>query len=164
LYANLEDFFLDLGVPTLDLQMVYSELKDMGISNNATVPEVLKAIWTFNSFIRDKSGLPDPEPILNGRLFPVRYPDGQIKLCSATTDFAIVDRKPLAAAFRDKAKFLDFTLDDVQKLRPFLHWVGLASRYLSASVREVSALDGNVKEPISSTVRDIKKKAHALFR
>jgi hypothetical protein len=164
LYPNLEDFFLDLGVPTLHLEMVYSELKDMGKSENATVTEVVQAIWIFNSFIRHRRDLPDPDPIINGNLFPVRYPDGQVKRLSARTDFAIVDRKRLADAFRHQAKFLDFTFDEVQTLRPFLVWVGLESRYLSTTVREVSALDGNVKEPISSPVRDIRNKAHALFR
>jgi hypothetical protein len=161
----MNGFFVDfLGVATLSLQMVYEELKEKGASDRTTVPQVKETIWAFNSFLAAERELPDPEPILNGKLFPVKYPKGPTRLHSAKIAFAIVDRKPLGDAFRDKAKFLDFSLDEVRQLKPFLKWAGLEERYLSATVKEVTAMEGDGQGPISSPERDIKKKAHALFR
>ncbi|OCK73843.1 hypothetical protein K432DRAFT_364328 [Lepidopterella palustris CBS 459.81] len=164
-YASMKTFFVDfLGIATLSLRMVYDELKEMGASDRTTVTEVKETLWAFNSFLSAEKELPKPEPILNGRLFPVRYPDGHTELRSAETPFAIVDRKPLGDAFRGKAKLLDFTLDEVRRLKPFLQWARLEPSYLSTAVKEVSALEGDGQVPISSPERDIRKKAHALFR
>lgn len=164
-YGSMNGFFVDfLGVATLTLQMVYEELMEKGASDRTTIPQVKETIWAFNSLLAAERELPNPEPILNGQLFPVKYPKGSTRLRSAKVAFAIVDRKPLEDAFRDKAKFLDFSLDEVRQLKPFLQWAGLEDRYLSATTKEVSALEGGSQGPISSPERDIKKKAHALFR
>lgn len=163
-YTDMKGFFVDfLGIATLTLQMVYDELKEKGTSKRATVAQVKETLWAFNSFLSAERELPSPEPILKGRLFPV-YDKGQVELQSAETTFAIVDRKPLEDAFRDKARLLDFTLDEVRRLKPFFQWADLEPRYLSTTVKEVSALEGGYQVPISSLERDIRRKAHALFR
>lgn len=164
-YGSMDRFFVDfLGVATLSLQMVYEELKEKSASDQTTISQVKETIWAFNSFLTAEKELPDPGPVLKGRLFPVRYPKGSTQLRSAKTAFAIVDRKPLEDAFRDKAKFLDFSLDEVRRLKPFLQWARLEERYLSATVKEVSAFEGGGQGPITSPERDIKRKAQALFR
>jgi hypothetical protein len=45
----------------LNLQMVYSELKEMGVSTYATLSEVVTALWAFNSFLQNESNPPDPD-------------------------------------------------------------------------------------------------------
>ncbi|KAK3331475.1 hypothetical protein B0H66DRAFT_487633 [Apodospora peruviana] len=168
-YEDLKDFFVNtLGVRTLTLQMVYDELLQTN-SSRSTVDEVKNLLWSFNALLQtEPDRLLDPQPLLNASVFPVRYPgDGGTSLRSPdTVEFAIVDREHLAARFRDKIKMLDYSLEDVRRLKPFLEWAKLEHRYLSASVREITSLSGgeDTTRPITSPNRDLKRKAYGLLR
>lgn len=164
-YPNMKTFFVGfLGVKALTLQMIYDELKRKGSSATATVKEVKEMLWQLNSFLTPEGQAPNPEPLLQQRILPVRYPGGEITLCSNETAFEVVDRKNLGDAFGDKVKLLDFSLSEARKLEPFLQWAGLESRYLSRTVEEVTSLRSATRAPISSPERDIKRKAYALYR
>lgn len=164
-YKDLHKFFVKfLGVKTLSLELVYGELDRLGSSSDATRDQVEPNIWILNSYILEGALPPDPSILLGRRIFPVRYPDGHVQLEKATTEFAIVDRTQLGDIFRPIAKTLDFDLDQVRRLEPTLIWLGLGTRYLSEAVREVSLVQGASKEPLSTTARSIKPRAHALYR
>ncbi|KAF4957230.1 hypothetical protein FGADI_3295 [Fusarium gaditjirri] len=166
LYPDLEDFFVSfLGVQELTLDMAYDELKEMG----SRVPPpsfaaVKETIWALNSLLDTAADPPDEEPIFRGTVFPVRYPNKSVKLQSGRTQFAIADRKALGDIFAPQAKMLDFTLDEVRRLRPFLSWLDLGSRYLSTSVREISTVAGGRMDKLQYPDRDIRQKAAGLFR
>ncbi|KAM0492979.1 hypothetical protein ACHAP8_009508 [Fusarium lateritium] len=166
LYPDLEDFFVNfLGVQELTLSMAYDELKEMG--NRIPCPPIAAVkdtIWAFNSLLATPERLPDERPVWKGTVFPVKYPNGSVNLQSGRTEFAIVDRKALGDIFGTRAKTLDFTLDEVRRLQPFLSWLNMGSRYLSTSVREISTVAGDHLNKLQSLDREIKQKANGLYR
>ncbi|KAM0415352.1 hypothetical protein ACHAPD_006548 [Fusarium lateritium] len=166
LYPDLEDFFVNfLGVQELTLSMAYDELKEMG--NRIPCPPIAAVkdtIWALNSLLGTADRLPDERPVFKGAVFPVKYPNGSVKLQSGRTDFAIVDRKALGDIFGTRAKTLDFTLDEVRRLQPFLSWLNMGSRYLSTSVREISTVAGEHMSKLQSPNREINQKANGLYR
>ncbi|KAL2822753.1 hypothetical protein BDW59DRAFT_173698 [Aspergillus cavernicola] len=164
IYEDLPRFFIKLlGVQTLTLEIIYDKLVNQG-RGGSCITEVKQTIWILNSYLQEVEELPDPEDVISNKVFPVKYSDGTVELCSFAVDFAIADRKHLADLFLGKAKFLDFEINDIAQLEPFLCWAGLKSRYLSASVKEISALSGDSHRSLTSTDRDISRKAHGLLR
>ncbi|KAF0635879.1 hypothetical protein FPSE5266_09771 [Fusarium pseudograminearum] len=166
LYPDLEDFFVNfLGVQELTLSMAYDELKEMGARIPCPPIDAVKdTIWALNSLLVTADRLPDERPILKGTAFPVKYPNGSVKLHPGRTEFSIVDRKALGDIFGTRAKTLDFTLDEVRRLEPFLSWLNMGSRYLSASVREISTVASEGMNKLQSPDREIKQKADGFYR
>ncbi|KAI0508878.1 hypothetical protein F5B22DRAFT_638424 [Xylaria bambusicola] len=164
-YEDLERLFTQvLDVKQVDLMMAIDELKHTGSRPSVMVPDVKELIWTVNSLLSAESNLPDPSAILNCSIFPVRYPHGDVTCSSVSTEFFIVDREQLRQNFSTKVKFLDFSLEDVVRLRHFLHWARLQNRYLSECVKEVTSFPGEGASPISSLDVQIRYRAHPLLR
>ncbi|KAF7558422.1 hypothetical protein G7046_g5742 [Stylonectria norvegica] len=166
LYPDLEEFFVNfLGVQPLTLDMVYDELIGKGVREPApSISDVKKDIWAINALLQTSEKPPDAERILKSRIFPVCYPNGRTTLQTARTQFAVLDRKPLGDIFAAQAKFLDFTLDEVRRLKWFLKWLGLDGRYLSVVVKEISTVGGSEMTRLQHPDRDISQKAHDLLR
>jgi hypothetical protein len=163
-YSDLNAFFVNnLGVRKMTAKMVYDKLKAPD-GPELSVNEAKETLMAFNSFLTTKGGEFDPGPILENKVFPVRFPNGEIKLQKGTQGFALLDRKLLGDDFAGRAKFLHFGMDEIRTLQPFIKWAGLESRYLSKAVKEISSADGDSTRPISSLNRNIRQKAHALLR
>jgi len=164
-YKGLKSLFVDkLLVKTVDVDMVYQEL--LGVPSRqppATVSEVKELLMTLNSFLSSGAHPPPPNKLLQEKIFPVKWPQGKVELASAQLEFAVVDREGSFDVFRDRVKTLDFSLQEVCRLRPFIAWSGLEERCLSKTVMEVSRIEGRESHAISPT-RDIKKKAYGLLR
>ena len=161
----MKKFFVDfIGVKTLTLRMVYDELRAKASSVRPRIEEVRDLLWPLNSYLGTGTERPEPGPLVELDVFPVRYPSGDILLSSKKQDFGIVDRKILGDKFQDQLKLLDFTLTQVRKLEPLLKWAGLESRYLSKTVEEITSVTESASNPISNPERDLRKKGHALYR
>ncbi|KAH9997392.1 hypothetical protein F4779DRAFT_606565 [Xylariaceae sp. FL0662B] len=164
-YPEMKTFFVDfLGVSTLTLEVAYEALKKKGLSDRTTVSEMKQELWQFNSLLSTSKNTLDPKPVLEGRTFPVKLPDGSVQLLSTSTDFAIVDRKALGDIFSTMAKMLDFTLDEVHRLEPFLQWAGIDDRRLSVKVAEITTPTDNGEFSVRESNRNIKSRAYALCR
>ncbi|KAK4235362.1 hypothetical protein C8A03DRAFT_36794 [Achaetomium macrosporum] len=164
-YEELRDFFVDrLGVRTLTLQMVFDEL--LRTTPGTPVDEVKHTLWSFNALLQIEPDRPSPKRLLRARIFPVRCGDDAPVLKSTRTDFALIDREHLAEKFWGKINVLDFTLEQVRQLQPFIEWAGLQPRYLSAAVKQITSRppEGGRTRPISVPERNLKGKAHALLR
>lgn len=163
-YPGLAEFFTEfIGVRTLTLQMVHDKLVEEG--NARCSPQKIKqTIWLLNSYIQNESNIPDPKAVLQARVFPVRYPNGTVELYSSAVDFAIADRKHLLDLFSGRARFLDFDVNEVARLEPFLQWTGLDKRYISSSVKEISMVRGDSHRALTSPERNIARKAYGLLR
>jgi hypothetical protein len=95
-------------------------------------------------------------------IFPTRLKSGEIKLRSKKTPFAIPDRDKLG--FDGLIDFLDFSLEEVRKLRPFLSCFDfLNERYLSKSVKETS-LFAFIARPSEKWTAHFRRRAHSLCR
>ncbi|KAK6958355.1 hypothetical protein Daesc_001154 [Daldinia eschscholtzii] len=161
---KLERFFIEkLGVRTLDAGVVYNELLELN-PEETTVQQAKDLLWTFNSQIELNPPDKPPDGLLERRILPVREVGGQITLTSAATDFGIVNRRKLGDIFHDRVKILDFTVNEVVKLKPLIKWAGIENRYLSRSIQETSVLDPGFKVPISDPTEDIRRKAYGLLR
>ncbi|KAH6874355.1 hypothetical protein B0T10DRAFT_205754 [Thelonectria olida] len=157
-----QSFFVDkLGVKLLTLQMVYDELRQ---SPQRSKDEIKVAILLFNGLLQTEPAYLNPEPIREAKIFPVRYPNGTVVLSSVDVDFAIGDRDKLKAKFQDQISLLDFDLEDTHRLKPFFKWASLQNRYLSNSVKERTSISGGSSRPISSSNRDLKRKAYYIAR
>jgi hypothetical protein len=162
LYSNLRDFFIKiLGVQKMTVKMVYEKL----IGARLSLEEAKQTIETFNSLLLVSKDIDlDPTPVLQKEVFPIRFPDGDVKLLKGSESFALLDRKSLGDDFLNKAKFLDFSIEETRALHSFIKWSRLEDRYLSQSIREISSANEDSTRPISSPDREIKRKARALLR
>jgi len=163
-YKDLKDFFVGiLGVQPVDLMMVYDSLLDVS-SKNPSIERIKDLLWAFNSLLASDDNAPGPGRMLQRRVFPVKTPRGQVTLCSSQTEFFIVDREEPFNIFRNRVQFLDFSLQEVCRLRHFIAWTGLEPRYLSRCVKEVSRVERGIEIPITERNRDLKTKAYGLLR
>lgn len=164
MYEDMQGFFVGLlGVRTLTFEMVYDKLVEQA-SEGASIQDVKETIWLLNSYLQDEEVPTDPKRLIERKVFPVRYPKGTVSLCSSRVDFTIKDRKHLSDLFAGKAKVLDFEVNDIPRLEPFLRWTGLEARYLSSCVKEISGLCDNYRQSLTFPDRKIARKAHALLR
>ena len=163
-YDDLRQFFVEtLRVQPVDLQMIYDSLLEVS-SKQTPVSRVKDLLQDFSSFVAKENNPPKPSELLRRRVFPVRKPNGNVILYSSQEEFVIVDREGPFGSFKNKVKCLDFSLQDVCRLQPFIAWAGLEARYLSRCVEEFSRIESGIEMPISETRRDLKTKAHALLR
>jgi hypothetical protein len=164
-YKDLEDLFVGfLGVKPVDLLMAIDELKEAGNRQPTSVLEVKESIWTVNSLLSTESSLPNSRATTKSRVFPVKQANGDVTCGSSATNFFVIDREPLRLSFEGRVKFLDFTLEEVVELWPFLKWTHLEDRYLSHCVKEITSFHGRDAMLISNPDRQIQNRAYALLR
>ncbi|KAF4924992.1 hypothetical protein CGCVW01_v003742 [Colletotrichum viniferum] len=164
-FEDLKVFFVDfLGVKPLDLSMAIDDLKNVATRASATSSEIKDLIWAVNSLLPTVQKPPSPRDVLKTKIFPIAYPNGRVTVGTATTGFCIIDRESLKYSFRNEVNFLDFTLEQVARLRPFLEWTHLEDRYLSRCVKEITSFHGGEATPVTNPQRQIRNRAHALLR
>ncbi|KAI1372157.1 hypothetical protein F4677DRAFT_456697 [Hypoxylon crocopeplum] len=162
--GDMEKFFVErLGVPHLDANLIYKELLELN-PDEVTVEHVKELLWSLNSKLEVESLDASPEALLECQVLPIRHVGGQVRLHSSDTEFAIVDRKNFGEFFQERVKVLDFSHNDICRLRPLLKWARLEDRYLSQLVKETSVLDSGIRQRISDPNQDIRRKAYGLFR
>jgi hypothetical protein len=166
-YRDLRDFFVGtLKVKIHDLDMLVDELGRVVSSNHTVhiVDDVKSLIWQINNFS------PSSEALDNLRTLPVfpvktaRRGLDPVVLRARNENFSIIDRQPWAEAFHGKIDLLDFKLEEVRKLQPFLSSLGVENRYLSRAVSETSSLQGEIREQSRERTRQLRSRAHALAR
>ncbi|RWA07221.1 hypothetical protein EKO27_g7884 [Xylaria grammica] len=164
-YEDLEELFVGLlGVKQVDLPMAIDELNEAGSKPSTPVSEVKESIWTVNSLLSTEPSPPTPVEVLKTPIFPISRPDGDVIRGTVDTEFFIVDREPLRKLFETRVKFLDFTLEEVNRLRPFLKWVRLEDRYLSCCVKEITSFPGEGASRMSNSDSLIRNRAYPFLR
>ncbi|KAE8338025.1 hypothetical protein BDV24DRAFT_177138 [Aspergillus arachidicola] len=149
-YEGLSELFVDvLGVRTLTLEMVIKKLVDQG-STSTSVEEVKETIWLLNNYLQRDEDVPDSQSIRDAKVFPVLDLNGQVELRSCDEAFSIADRNRLYDWFVGKADFLDFGVNDIHRLEPFLNWISTLS-------------DGGHQSLVSKD-RNIALRAYGLLR
>jgi hypothetical protein len=163
-YRDLKDFFVGiLKVKIQDLDMLVDELS-LVVSSNHTVDDVKNLIWQINSLRPSRTALEKLEKI---SVFPVRkarIEQDSVVLQSRTEKFSIIDRQLWAEVFQDRIDFLDFTLEEVRKLNPFLASFDLEDRYPSRTITETSYVQGEVQVNSKERTGQLRSRAHALAR
>lgn len=165
-YPDLSELFVDyLGVPKLNFTLVYQQLLDIG-SNSPDISSAKNLLWSLSVLLaasnESRPAFGDEASLC--RAFPVRMPDGTTRLLTALDNFAIIDRQHYAQALKDKIKVLDFTLDEVRRLKPLISWAGLTNRYLSRLVAERTVVEDDLCTMDRPLTRDLVRKAAAFVR
>ncbi|KAH6672240.1 hypothetical protein B0J14DRAFT_69385 [Halenospora varia] len=161
---RLKNFFLDfLEISPASLCTLVLELLSL-TQRRPSISRVKELIWAINAM--------DPEPadletLLTSDILPVRILDGDsshiIILQAPQSDLAINDRNKLARVFQNTpgATILDFTLEEVLQLEPFLQALGLQNKYLSSMYDEETAcgdegvVDNNLTEKFRERAYDL---------
>jgi hypothetical protein len=169
-HADLKGFFVTmLHVKTLTTSMLVTDLRKKATAKPPLKPDDAKAlIFKINKMVAKDDLVSDSRlqakfnELANTKCFPVTTRDGSVALRATSADFAIVDHERYGQAFRQRADLLDFNLDDVQRLRPFLQATNLTDNYLSDLVKEVSEVTGNSEENTELSAQ-FRERAYALF-
>ena len=74
----------------------------------------------------------------------------------------IVDLPGDGSMLETRIPLLDFSLEEVHTLRPFLVALGLENRYISRAIKESSRVKDSVLD--DELTRQMRGKAYALFR
>lgn len=163
-YPLLEEWFVDfLGVADLTPEILINELKGRW-GPQKTFSEMKQGLLKLSSLLQEAETKPDAAEFRKCSVFPVHDADGTERLCTDEAWFTIEDRKPLGEIFRDKVSFLDFTFEEVRELRHLISWLGYESRYLSAYVKETTAIGTDERIRVYRKDRQITDKAYALTR
>ncbi|OBT74408.1 hypothetical protein VF21_06830 [Pseudogymnoascus sp. 05NY08] len=107
---------------------VEGELRSLGERRSSTesIKKMIKAINTMNP---TRQAL---ESLGTCHILPIRrHASGNVKLGHIQETFAIIDTTKLLAIFRDHVDVLDFSLEEVHELAPFLEGLGVQYKYLS---------------------------------
>jgi hypothetical protein len=139
----LKPFFLEqLGISPASLSTLVAEVFDLA-TRHPTVQRVKELIWAING-MRPSSN--DLNILSTSNFLPVRVPQPgavhEIEFRTCQSDFAIVDRIKLADIFEGRVEFLDFNLEEILQLEPFLRSLDLGSKYLSLLCREETDCQG----------------------
>ena len=120
-------------------------------------------IWAINALDPKESDLMS---LLNHNIFPVRRLDvvsAETTLQNCGSNFTIIDRTKLADIFRAHVGFLDFSLEEVRQLDPFLQALTLSKKYLShVCTEETACNDGGVLDV--ALTENFKDRAYYLLR
>jgi hypothetical protein len=166
LYPDLAGLFLDyFAVPKPNFALAYQQLVEVG----STVPTIAYAknlLWSLAALLTaDNESRPSfGDQASLCRVFPVNIPDQSTRLLTALDNFAIIDRQHYALYLKDKIKVLDFSMEEVRRLKPLIKWAGLTGRYLSRLVAERTVVEDDFCAMDKPLTRDLVRKAGAFVR
>ena len=161
---SLRDLFVDhLHISAASISTLVEKLH-VSVDRNPTVPRVKDMIWAINRMNPEQADL---EVLLDSNFLPVRAlrPDSgyELSLQSCRHEFAINNRSRLAELFNGHVSFLDFELEEVRQLEPFLRSLDLEDKYLSNVCGEETACSGNGLIDTRRTA-EFKERSYDLLR
>ncbi|KAF4945027.1 hypothetical protein FGADI_12286 [Fusarium gaditjirri] len=164
LYPDLSSLFVTfLEVPKMSASLICQHLLNVG-NTIQPIPEIKKLLWSLLDSLTANRGASSAiaDQIRVCRVFPVKLPSGEVQPLSAMGGFHINDLPIYAAALKEKASLLDFSVEEVHRLKPVIEWLGLTERYLSKTVTEKTSVDESQGVEDSDLAQDIAGKAAAL--
>lgn len=160
-YNNLDDFFCkNLSVPRPDLQMHIQALQDL---SHTRPPPTTSQLQNMIKLVSSMG--PSPEDVIqlrNANIFSVLTTNGERRVTSIASEWAIVDRLEYGSAFSGQLNMLDYTLKEVRSCSNFLLALDLRRRHLSELVEEKTTVREGFFD--SDLTRMFRTKAYALFR
>ncbi|KAF4995739.1 hypothetical protein FGRMN_4946 [Fusarium graminum] len=166
-----------IGAPSQDVSDIKSDIKHtLKSSINPTrssynikqivrpISEVKTLLWSLLETLIANPGLSDVSvgKIRACRIFPVKAPDGTVHPMPIHEDFSINDRPIYWTVLKDKISFLDFSVEEVHRLKPVIQWLRLTDRYISRRAQEESSIDENYGVKDIDIILDITSKAVAF--
>ncbi|KAF3407649.1 hypothetical protein DPV78_001639 [Talaromyces pinophilus] len=108
----------------------------------------------------------DLDELMSLSCLPVLLPGSMntVKLMRPSEIFFIADRREYEQLFRGKVPVLDFSLEEIHALHPFLEALGLTDRYMSVTVQETARVQQSSEVPSESLTQAFQARAKALYR
>ncbi|KAH8808653.1 hypothetical protein F5884DRAFT_900865 [Xylogone sp. PMI_703] len=163
-YSNgLKPFFLErLRISPASLSTLVEGLHSLAQRQPSSV-DLKRMIWAINEMDPKESDL---ESVINCDILPVRddrYGSTRISFQNCQGNFVVIDRAKLATVFTGYVGFLDFTLEEVRQLEPFLRALKLDKKCLSRLCTEETTCteDGVVDRRLTEELKD---RAYYLLR
>jgi hypothetical protein len=162
---ELKTFFLErLRISPASLSTIVEELHSLADRQpSPSVSKVKEMIWVINK-MEPKQG--DLGILITSEILPIRRPgsasNSSAFFKSCQNNFAIIDRTKLAEIFDGHVTFLDFTLEEVRQLYPFLYALDLERNYLSLLCDEETACGDNGSVDRKRTA-EFKERAYDLL-
>ena len=163
LYPSKKTFFtevLQISEPTVDMYVDSLKAEAKGDPSAAQIEATMKLICGLGFEEGVGSSLTDV------RFLPVRVPDTDHSVTtsfqSTLEDFAVLDNTIHQEAFRGKLATLDFTLEEIRDTRPLLTAMGLANKFSSKLVEEVT--DVNESQLDAERTKIFCAKSQAIVR
>ena len=156
------DFFLTcLRISPASLPTLVEALCSLG-ERRSSVESIKEMIKAIN---RKDPTRQDLESLATCNVLPIRrhVSHGNVTLGNLQETFAIIDNTKFSAIFRDHVDLLDFSLEEVHELAPFLEGLGLQSKYLSRLCTTQTACDedGMIDETLT---REFTDRAYEILR
>ncbi|KAF2421213.1 hypothetical protein EJ08DRAFT_738278 [Tothia fuscella] len=155
-YAPLFTNILEIPKPTLPMHIRALREK---VDHAPTKQDILQMILNICAF---KPSPDDLQELVNCHCFPITVFTGRLEWRTSTQWFAIPDRREFRRAFEGKINILEFSLEEVHSIRPFLFGLGLENKYLSSLVTEETQVEGGTND-LRLTL-DLRKKSYAMCR
>ncbi|RFU34079.1 hypothetical protein B7463_g2224, partial [Scytalidium lignicola] len=159
---GLTDFFLThLRISPASLPTLVEALRTLGERRSSveSIKEMIKAINRMDPTRQDL------EPLATCNVLPIRRhaSRGNIALGNFWETFAIIDNTKLSAIFWEHVDLLDFSLEEVHEMAPFLEGLGLQTKYLSrlCTIQTASGEDGVIDERLT---REFTDRAYEILR
>ncbi|KAG5763235.1 hypothetical protein H9Q72_008661 [Fusarium xylarioides] len=164
LYPDFSFLFVSfLDVPKMSASLVYQHL--LNVENTIQpIPDLKKLFWSLRDSLAANKGSSSvyADKIRSCRVFPVKLPSGEVQPMNVLGDFCINDRPIYAAALKDQANFLNFSVEEIHRLQPVIEWLRLTERYLSRVITEKTTVDGSQGTEDKVLAHDIASKSAAL--
>ena len=161
--VDLRDFFQDgLKISPAVLGTLVQGLCSLA-QGQPSIADVKEMIWAISAMDPKKRDL---TPLVPCNILPVRrvrHSSAEVSLQNCGSNFSVVDRTKLADIFRDHVGFLDFSLEEVRQLDPFLQAMDLSKKFLSCVCTEETACsdDGVLDMDLTQEFND---RAYYLLR
>ena len=161
--VDLRDFFRDgLRISPAVLGTLVQGLCSLA-QGQPSIADVKEMIWAISAMDPEKRDL---IPLVPCNILPVRrvrHGSAEVSLQICGSNFSVVDRTKLADIFREHVGFLDFSLEEVRQLDPFLQALDLSKKFLSCVCTEETACsdDGALDVDLAE---NFKNRAYDLLR
>jgi hypothetical protein len=118
--VDLRDFFREgLRISPAVLGTLVQGLCSLA-HGQPSIADVKKMTWAMSALESEKRDLTSLVPCNILPVRRVRHGSIEVLLQNCGSNFSVVDRTKLVNIFRDHVAFLDFSLEEVRQLHPFL--------------------------------------------
>ena len=163
-YPSMKTFFttvLKISEPTVEMYIDSLKAKAAGKASAAQIKETIALLCGLGV------GENDLLSLIDVKVLPIKLANGADSFASASSkeevvDFAIVENNILWDAFMGKIVVLYFSLEEFIDTRPLLLALGLAERFSSRLVKEVTDVRAGSQD--HEMTRNLRIKSQAIVR
>lgn len=166
IYATLSSLFtekLHVRAPTIATYIEQLRILAAADDNPRQMVEIKRAINCINDLSPTRDSLED---MMQLPCLPVCIPESRstVKLMSPSEVFFVSDRREYGQFFQGKVPILDFALEEIHALHPFLDALNLKDRYMSVAVKESTRVQRPSETPSMELSRAFRAKSKAFYR